>query len=52
MDEPREPTGQDAPPQKSLPVWAKILLIVVLGIPIGILGLAGLVLGVCILGGR
>jgi hypothetical protein len=40
------------PPQESIPAWLKVTLIIVIGIPLGLVVLAGLVLGVCLLGAR
>lgn len=40
------------PTPPAMATWAKVTLIIVLGIPLGLVALAGLVLGVCMLGAR
>ncbi|MEO8670882.1 MAG: hypothetical protein ABI411_06180 [Tahibacter sp.] len=40
------------PPNPGLPTWCKVILILLVGIPVGLIALGGLVLGVCLLGTR
>jgi uncharacterized protein involved in exopolysaccharide biosynthesis len=40
------------PAKPAMATWAKVTLIIVLGIPLGLIALVGLVLGVCFLGTR
>lgn len=42
----------DRPVAAPMPTWAKVMLIIVVGIPLGLVALVGLVLGACLLGAR
>lgn len=49
---PGPPNPDDKMPKPQKPDWLKVLIIIFVGIPLGAVGLAVLVLGVCLLGGR
>lgn len=45
-------SGIIEPARSSMPTWVKVTLIIVVGVPLGLVALAGLVLGACLLGAR
>jgi hypothetical protein len=45
-------SGIVEPASAPMPTWLKVTLIIVVGVPLGLVALAGLVLGACLLGAR